>query len=147
VRALQLWVFAQHYHISISEKAQNHQCKFIAANKTTFLNKKSVVSPKPTADSVETYRKYVIMCVSNEQCRMKAEKRAVLAQSSFRRLLLIGRKPDRAGKCNFSAHARRAQRKRIAMRSRARSATARIREHDSEVNRPTEQGKTARKWS
>jgi len=77
----------------------------------------------------------------------KAEKRAVLAQSSFRRLLLIGRKPDRAGKCNFSAHARRAQRKRIAMRSRARSATARIRECDSEVNRPTEQGKTARKWS
>ena len=44
------------------------------------MNKKSVVSLKPTADSVEIYRKYVIMCVSNEQCRMKAEKRAVLAQ-------------------------------------------------------------------
>jgi len=101
VRALQLWVFAQHYHISISEKAQNHQCKFIAANKTTFLNKKSVVSPKPTADSVETYRKYVIMCVSNEQCRMKAEKRAVLAQSSFRRFHTIGRMPD-SGKAKLS---------------------------------------------
>ena len=65
------------------------------------MNKKSVVSPKPTADSVEIYRKYVIMCVSNEQCRMKVEKRAVLAQSAFRRLHTIGRMPD-SGKAKLS---------------------------------------------
>lgn len=38
---------------------------------------------------------------------MKAEKRAVLAQSSFRRFRTIGRMPDRAGKRSFTAPARR----------------------------------------
>ena len=47
------------------------------------------------------------MCVSNEPCQTKEEKRAVLAQSSFRRLRLIGRMPDSEWKRSFHAHARR----------------------------------------
>ena len=35
---------------------------------------------------------------SNEPCQTEAEKRAVLAQSSFRRIRLIGRTPDRERK-------------------------------------------------
>ena len=38
------------------------------------------------------------MCVSNEPCRLKEEKSAVLAQSTFRRFQPIGRMPDSPGK-------------------------------------------------
>ena len=47
------------------------------------------------------------MCVSNEPCQTEAEKRAVLAQSSFRHIRLIGRMPDSAGARSVPAHARR----------------------------------------
>ena len=44
------------------------------------------------------------MCVSNEPCQTKEEKRAVLAQSSFRRLRLIGRMPDSEWKPKAFTH-------------------------------------------
>ena len=49
-------------------------------------------------------KKYGIMCVSNEPCQTKEEKRAVLAQSSFRRLRLIGRMPDSEWKPKAFTH-------------------------------------------
>ena len=45
--------------------------------------------------------------LSAKESRREAEKRAVLAQSSFRRIRLIGRTPDSAGARSVPAHARR----------------------------------------
>ena len=59
------------------------------------------------------------MCVSNEPCRLKEEKSAVLAQSTFRRFYLIGRTLDRAGKLGNPVPARRGKRESKAYRQEA----------------------------